>query len=367
MGLVLEEEQKRNPDFTWENFPWQIQFLPVYVRFLFDMGKANAVNPGTGVISDMIGASKSRINTYIPKQYRPKSVLVEAENISKEGLIKMVTSRQMQFPLYCKPDRGERAAEVRCVHREEELTNYLDRNVGDFIVEEMIPFTREFCIGLRRKPGQEFRIFSFAERKTPVVVGDGKRTTLELIKALSLTSDQREKLISSHSQRYLDAVLPKDKSEQVVKAASISLGTQLVDLNARVSRKLEKTCGSLLDDFSGFNVGRFDLKADSIADIENGNFKVIELNGLGGAPMHVYTDLSLQQKYQILEDHFSAALEIADIEISNGVKPLGLLRILQYFLTSVRKQRRSPGLKKLECHYLHRVIKKALWLEGVRV
>lgn len=61
-------------------------------------------------------------------------------------------------------------------------------------------------------------------------------------------------------------------------------------------------------------MGRFDLKAKSLASLLQGEVKVIELNAGGGIPTHVYDEaLSVHEKYAELYTHFDLMTRIARI------------------------------------------------------
>lgn len=364
--FILQEEQQAQPGFTWENFPWQVQFLPLYVHFFLNIGKASAINPGIDGMSGMVGAQKNDINKNIPKKYKTKSIIIEIQKDNFDTVSQKIKKQKIGFPLYAKPNQGERAADVKFVQNKTELEQYYERSTGDFLVEEPITLQKEFCVSVEKQLAGNFEVTSLVERRSPIVIGDGKTTIRDLIKKLPLAETQYNKLIASHSPIYLAQILPENQSEPVVKAASISLGTQIIDLSSEIFPQIEAAINEVLKSISGFNIGRFDLKADSITDIATGNFKVIELNGAAGVPMHVYTDRPIAEKYDILEKYFNSVQKAAEREIKAGTKPCGFWNTFRYFTQATKHQVRSDIVKKLERQYLKRIAKKFIQLEFKR-
>jgi hypothetical protein len=61
-----------------------------------------------------------------------------------------------------------------------------------------------------------------------------------------------------------------------------------MDARHLITPALTATFDRISKRVDGFFFGRYDLRCASISDLENGNVCVVELNGCGAEPAHVY-------------------------------------------------------------------------------
>ena len=66
------------------------------------------------------------------------------------------------------------------------------------------------------------------------------------------------------------------------------LGTKFINSNALISEKLSASFDRISHQIEGFYFGRFDLRAASYDDLEKGKVQIVELNGCGAEPAHIY-------------------------------------------------------------------------------
>lgn len=356
--LLLEQK-----NLTWEQLPWQIQFLPSIIKYIPVVGIANVINPDIGGLSGMVGASKAHLNTKVNQDFRPKD-FVFAAGTTVEQMQQIITEQKISFPLFIKPVQGERAAGVQFVPNETAfLALEIDLN-RSYLVEEAIMSQGEFCVnvvrGLRTK---KFGVLALTERVIPKVIGDGVSTIKQLIALLELTELQKQKIIEALETEFLAKVLEQNISQTVVRTASISYGTEYVKLNLTPEQKklLEHQINQMLLPADGFNIGRFDLKADNLDALLKGDCLVVELNGIGGMPTHVYeTHLSIEQKQMILDEYFDLLQNFSLQQIERGLKPLGFWTAFWQILDSARTQDRPASLKRLEKQYLWAVARNVV-------
>ena len=71
----------------------------------------------------------------------------------------------------------------------------------------------------------------------------------------------------------------------------------------------------------GFNIGRFDIKVNSMEELLNGKtIKIMELNGISSEPAHIYDpNCTLWNAYQALMQHFSLIYQIAVQNNTKGI------------------------------------------------
>ena len=98
-------------------------------------------------------------------------------------------------------------------------------------------------------------------------------------------------------------------------------GTTFLNANNLINDKLNKVFDELSSKIEGFYFGRFDLRCASETDLYNGNFKVLELNGAGSEPGHIYHPGSnLIDAYKSIFFHLSSLYKISKKNNDRGVK-----------------------------------------------
>lgn len=69
-----------------------------------------------------------------------------------------------------------------------------------------------------------------------------------------------------------------------------------------------------------FYFGRFDLKCASLEDLSKGNVKILEVNGCGAEPAHIYQPgFSLWEAYGVLFTHWNNLYQISFQNRQRGV------------------------------------------------
>lgn len=355
VDLLLKQKKM-----TWEQLPWQIQFLPSVIKYLPVVGSINTINPDIGGLSGMVGASKVHLNTKVYPDFRPKDIVFEVGTTVSE-MQELVTERKIFFPVFIKPIRGERAAGVQFLPNKSALSKVVLDSNRSYLIEEAIMTTSEFCINVVRDLAtQMFLVFSITERVIPTVIGDGETTIKALVLLLDMPVLQKQKIVSALEIEFLDTVLARNISQTVVRTASISYGTNYVNQRLTLAQKklLEQQMNKVLSHATGFNIGRFDIKANNLDELLAGEFKVIELNGIGGMPTHVYeTHLSLNQKQAILNEYFDLLQNFSRQQMALGLRPIGFWAALRQIVGAACKQDRPQDLKCLERQYLWAVVK----------
>jgi hypothetical protein len=83
---------------------------------------------------------------------------------------------------------------------------------------------------------------------------------------------------------------------------------------------LSKSFDEISKQIEGFYFGRFDLRCGSIEDLYSGNIKIVELNGCGAEPAHIYDpEFKLFNAVGVLLTHWRQIFEIARENHKRGV------------------------------------------------
>jgi len=278
---------------NWEYWPSSMFYIPnlPYAFYLAIKAKHpaffSAANPA---IKSSGNGTESKFHTIqlVPEKYRPKSVLVKP-NTNFEKVIEEIQSNQISFPLIAKPDIGFRGLLVEKINSLDQLKKYLKNYPIDIIVQEFLEHENECGIFYHRKPNEaKGYISSVTLKKFISVVGNGKSSLRELIikdERAQLYIDLFEKIHGSN----LENIPNLNEKIKLSVVGNHSKGTQFINGNHLISKKLEQTFDNLSKSIGGWYYGRVDLKYNSFDNLESGkDFKVLEINGIIAEPTHIY-------------------------------------------------------------------------------
>lgn len=322
--------------FNWEYWPASMFYIPNIPFALYHAVKAKnlvfytAVNPS--IENSGIGTeSKHKIQQLIPKKYLPKTVFHTA-NSDIIDTIKNVRNTIVSYPLIAKPDIGFRGLLVKKLNSEKELKKYLKKYPIDILIQEFLTEKYECGIFYLRFPNEKKgRITSITLKEFLHVTGNGKQTLNDLIK-----NDDRAKnyysLLKNNTSIPLNTVIKKGEKIKLSDIGNHSKGTKFINGNHLISQKLEDSLNHLNKQIDGWFYGRIDVKYTSFDSLENGDFKILELNGILAEPTHIY-DASNSNYFKALKEirtHWKSLYKIARYNHDKNKVPyrstIGLLK-----------------------------------------
>lgn len=234
-----------------------------------------------------MGESKSEVLNLVPDEVKPKTVLIKLP-ASREVVLEEMKKNALSFPVIFKPDLGERGWMVKRIHKEQEIDHYLAETKIDFIVQELVDLPLEFGVYYVRFPSEKNGfVNSITAKEFLCVEGDGKKSIRELIMEKDRACLQWNTLKEVYKNRLDEVLKPGDKLE-LVSIGNHCLGTTFLNGNHLITEKLSSSFDHLSKQVNGFYFGRFDLRCATLQDLENGNVKIVELNGCGAEPAHIY-------------------------------------------------------------------------------
>jgi hypothetical protein len=277
---------------SWEYWPFGIVKFPLFVYYLWlalrtrSLVFFSASNPGIDM-GGMFGESKFDVLKKIPERYTPKTRIIRIP-ASREDVINVIRTEGFSYPVIFKPDLGERGYMVKKISSDAEIQSYLDQIRIDFLVQELVDLPLEFGIFYTRFPSKpNGEVTSITAKELLYVSGDGKSTLQTLILAKDRARLQWDKLRITFAAR-LNDVIEKNKKIELVAIGNHALGTKFIDGNHLINDKLNQTFDMISKQIGGFFFGRFDLRCASLEDLYEGNIKIMELNGCGAEPAHIY-------------------------------------------------------------------------------
>lgn len=252
----------------------------------------------------MFGESKFDVLKKIPKQYTAKTILISLP-ATREAVIKTLQQHGFQLPVIFKPDLGERGFMVAKIETESDIDSYLSKSKIDFLAQELVDLPLEYGIFYTRFPNEDKgKVTSIVIKEMLTVIGDGKSTLQKLILDKDRAKLQWTTLKEVYCER-LNEILPPGIPVELVSIGNHCLGTKFLDGSHLITHELSETFDSIGQQIDGFYFGRFDLRCASLNDLYKGNIKVMELNGCGAEPAHIYhPGYSLHKALRILFEHW---------------------------------------------------------------
>ena len=290
----------------------------------------SASNPGIP-IGGMFGESKFDVLRKIPGRYTPKALLI-SPTTSTQDVAQLLRNAGMKLPVIFKPDIGERGYLVRRINTERDIREYLATIRGDFIAQELIRLPMEFGVLYRRIPGEEKgQVTSVVMKEMLSVTGDGKSTLRQLILAKDRARLQWDTLKVTYRNR-LTEVLPPGEKLELVSIGNHAMGTMFRNGNHLINDRLSETFDDISRQIPGFFFGRYDLRCATLEDLYAGRVQIMELNGCGAEPAHIYDPaFSLWEALWVLMMHWRDIYVIARENRKRGTRYLSFAQAVRYY------------------------------------
>lgn len=280
------------------------------------------------------------------KKHLAPFVVVTAGPNSVSEADRAMSSAGLAFPVIVKPDIGRRGFGVKLVETEQALSSYLGRfEAGvNLLIQQYAEGPGEAGIFFVRRPSEaEGRILSLTIKHFPEVTGDGVHTLRELIRR-DMRARSFAKIYFKRNRRHLDRVIARGDQYRLVSIGNHVRGAAFEDGSAHITRALNQVFNSIVAEVPGFFIGRFDVRYTSLDALKRGEgFMIIEYNGAGGEPTHVWDPrTSIFGTYSGLLKHWSYLYAIGAENRKRGAIPLTPKALLQRYLDELRLLRSYP-------------------------
>ncbi len=318
----------------WEYWPLPVVYIPVYIYWFWLSIKARsfffftASNPGIEY-GGMLGESKIKIMKTLPEELIPKTAFID-KSLTFEKIKAIMKINNVMYPVILKPDIGERGWMVEKINSEDELREYLTENKVDYLLQEYIEMPVELGVFYYRYPDEsQGKVTSIVEKKMLSVIGDGSSSVIELMRKNPRAVLQIKTLEQSEPE-LLQSIPPQDKKLVIMPIGNHIRGTAFLNGNKYINDKLNRVFDELSKMIEGFFFGRFDLRCESIEALYEGKMKIMELNGAGAEPAHIYhPNSSLWTAYKVLLSHWKVMYDISVINHKKGIPYLSLREGMQ--------------------------------------
>jgi hypothetical protein len=309
---------------NWELWPFKLRYFlisPVWLWYCLRSGSFwffSSSNP-TLTFGGLEGEGKKEMYDLLPKEYYPKTIYLSPQ-MNFDEVKNEVSKNSFAYPFIVKPDIGMKGLLFRKVDNENELRLYHDKNPVDYLIQDLVEYPLEVSVFYYRYPTSQTGVITgFIQKELMDVFGDGKSTLWELIMAHPKARHRPEEMKIKH-EISLDRVIPAGDRYILTYAANLNRGAKFTSLDRLIDKDLLK----IFDEIShraSFYYGRYDIKCQSVEDLKKGkNFTILEFNGSGAEPNHVYNaGFSLFKAYSVFLHHWKVLFEISRYNHRNGI------------------------------------------------
>lgn len=316
--------------FNWEYWSYNFIYGPVYIvfvwlcirtgfKYFFSASNPSIANGG------LLMEQKHEIYPLIPSQFYPSFFLVE-QGAEVAVVLKQLQESNFSFPLIAKPNIGMQGKAVKKIKNEEELLQYAELCTVDFLVQQFSPFKNEVGIFYYRIPDTANGTITGIVAKEPMtVIGNGTSTLYQLICEEPRYILQMNQLQQIYGEELL-GVLNKDEVLILAPYGNHARGSKFIDWTDKVDASLIKNIDAVCKQIDGFYYGRLDVMYNDWDALRNGTaFHIIELNGAGADPTHMYDPKhSIFFAWKEIIKHWLLLFRISRINHKKGVPYMNL-------------------------------------------
>lgn len=308
----------------WESWHWLIKYIPIFPVWLWYCLRARsfwfftASNP-TLTFGGFEGETKKEMYDQLPPHSYPPTFIIRYP--SPFSAIEKLLSNEFTFPVAVKPDVGRMGLMFRKINSLSELYWYHEKMKFDYILQEFVDYPLEVSVFYYRFPNQpKGTITGFIKKEYLSVTGNGESTLWDLILQYPRVRFRLDEMKTKHAEN-LNTIVTSGKQYILSHALNLSRGGKLVSLEHEKDEALLRIFDELSHYSPHFYFGRYDIKCASIEDLKEGrNFYILEFNGGGAEPHHVYGNgNTLIQALKILVQHWDILFQISKSNNRSGV------------------------------------------------
>ena len=309
-------------------------------RSLFFFSAANpAIETG-----GLLGESKKDILCQVPAEWKPLTLFFTKDQ-SFPQLIEGIKAKSLSFPLIAKPNVGERGLLVEKIPDIKALEAYWERHKVDLLIQEYIGHPVELSVLYYRFPGEnKGTISSVCIKEYLTVTGDGISSLGELIQAYPRARFQLATLRSRYETQWED-IPNRDQTIELIPIGNHARGATFWDANHLIDEELIHWFDQVHSQLKDIYFCRFDLKCQSVEGLREGkNFKILEINGVGAEPAHIYDPAnSLLRAYRDMYRHWQAIFRVSRKQRALGIPYMKFGEAWRFFTHHMEYKRQAVG------------------------
>lgn len=276
--------------------------------------------------------SKKDIYDIIPSQYIPETLFFKKGQPADE-ILAAVKQSGIVFPCIAKPDIGGKGRGVEKIENLDGIATYAVKIDMDFLVQELISYKEEVGIFYIRMPDKTDGFISgIVAKEFLIVKGDGVSTITQLLQKQPRYHFQLIALQKMYGE-VLEQVLPEDEEKNLVPFGNHARGAKFIDATDWADAAFTKTFDTIFKQIPEFYFGRLDIMYSNFEDLKAGkNFSIIELNGAGSEPTHIYDPKhSIFFAWKEIARHFKMLCQISMQNHKRGIPYLTVKEGMKMF------------------------------------
>jgi hypothetical protein len=301
---------------NWELWNFYILYAPIspvwfwYCLRSWSFWFFSSSNP-TITFGGFEGEGKKEMYDQLPPDLVPRTIYI-MHDWPYDEVKKRIEKAGFNFPFVVKPDVGMKGILFRKIENEDQLVKYHERIPVEYIVQDLIELPVEVSVFYYRHPAEHTGAVSgFIDKELLHVKGNGKSTLKELTEQHPRAKFRMDEMEHRHSHRF-DRIIPQGEIFYLSYAGNHNRGAHFTNLHKEINERMHEVFDQL-SHYTSFYYGRYDIKTTSIEDLKEGkNFQIIEFNGCGAEPNHIYDcNMSLWRAYGVLLTHWKALYRIS--------------------------------------------------------
>jgi hypothetical protein len=326
---------------NWELWNFYVLYFPIgpvwlwYCLRSWSFWYFSSSNP-TITFGGFEGEGKKEMYDQLPSGLVPRTIYI-MHDWPFEEVNKKVQAAGFTFPFIVKPDVGMKGILFRKIDNEEQLRKYHDRIPVEYIVQDLIDLPVEVSVFYCRHPAeQKGTVSGFIHKELLQVRGDGRSTLQQLVEEHPRARFRMEEMQRRHGHRF-NRVIPEGEIFYLSYAGNHNRGAHFTNLHNEINESMHRVFDEL-SHHTCFYYGRYDIKTTSIEDLKEGrNFQIIEFNGCGAEPNHIYDcGMSIWKAYGVILHHWKMLYRISRYNHQHGTPYWSFSRGRKY-LSDARK------------------------------
>ncbi len=324
-------------------------------------------NPEFGKSGGMAGESKAHIFELLGAERDPRVLPLrliaagEAPSARAERVLALVRAESALggYPVILKPNSGERGHAVKIARDDADVHAYFATMTADAIVQRYHPGPMECGVMWVRtlgpdgdarprdaaapKDGLRGEVFAITDKVFPFVEGDGRRTLEDLIWDHPRYRRQAGVFLARFAGQ-ITRVPARGERVPLARSGNHCQGVLFRDGEHLRSPALESAIDALASAFPRLDVGRFDIRYESVEKLQRGEFGIVELNGTASEPTNIYDpDRSVWWAWSVLLRLWRRLYVLGEARRREGV-PMSNLRTLLHETREHFRSRRGPAI-----------------------
>lgn len=326
--------------YSWIYPVWAYLSLRAGSFFFFSASNPSIKNGG------FLSESKKDIYKIMPAHLYPPTIHF-SYGANPMEVAKALQEAGFVFPLIGKPDIGGRGRGVKVLASPSELIGYVQNSPVDFHIQQFIPFPNEAGIFYYRFPGEKNgRISGIVRKEFLSVTGNGKHTIRELLAKNDRALLQLATLEESYGD-YLNTILPDNEKKVLVPYGNHARGALFIDDSHLIDDQLTSVINKACLQIDEFYFGRLDIRYNSWSELLEGkNFCIIEVNGAGSEPTHIYDPShSLFFAWQEIIRHWHILWKVSVLNHKRGHRYLSWKEAREMYNEDKENSRKIEAMK----------------------